>query len=52
MKIIRFIGAAAHSVVSRYRSLEETWQRGYSPEYRLFRFREAFYPLLGDPGQE
>lgn len=29
-------------IVLRYRCLEECWQRGYTWDYRWFRFREAF----------
>ena len=36
----------------RWCCLEETWQRGYPLDYRIYRLREAFFPLLGEPSDE
>jgi hypothetical protein len=35
-----------------YRCLEETWQRGYSWNYRLFRLKEALGLLKDEDGEE
>ncbi len=51
-RIIQRLQNVVDDIRLRYACLEETWQRGYTLDYRLYRFREAVFPLLGDPSDE
>ena len=45
---MKFIHILHRDLLIRYRCLEECWQRGYTCEYRVFRFKEAFGLLKED----